>query len=171
MLVWVSRQASLHYIILYSKSSTTYIWIPSALLQREQREGERAVRGVHQGGHTGGPGRRSHHQGRNTLPPPFRIKKFSIPDPNFSVPDPNFSVPDPNFFHPGSQIRIKELSIFTWKIVSKLLELWSGLFIPDPDPGSRVQKGTGSRIRIRNTASGSFPTGESFVGSPNSVNV
>jgi hypothetical protein len=24
------------------------------------------------------------------------------------------------------------------------------LFIPDPDPGSRGQKGTGSRIRIRN---------------------
>jgi hypothetical protein len=28
----------------------------------------------------------------------------------------------------------------------------SGFFIPDPDPGSRGQKGTGSRIRIRNTA-------------------
>jgi hypothetical protein len=43
---------------------------------------------------------------------------------------------------------------------SKLSEIWSGLFIPDPDPdylpildsGSRGQKGTGFRIRIRNTA-------------------
>jgi hypothetical protein len=38
----------------------------------------------------------------------------------------------PNFFHPGSRFRIiKELLI--------------------PDPGSRGRKGTGSRIRIRNT--------------------
>ncbi len=44
-------------------------------------------------------------------------------------------------------------------MVIKLSEIWSGLFIPDPDsdylpfpePGSRGQKGTGSRIRIRNT--------------------
>jgi hypothetical protein len=49
-------------------------------------------------------------------------------------------IPDPNFFHPGSRIRIKELF------------LSSGLFIPDPDPdflpipdpGPRIQKGTGS---------------------------
>jgi hypothetical protein len=81
----------------------------------------------------------------------------------------------PNFFHPGSQIpgqndtgsririHIENLSIFNPKIVSKLSEIWSGLFIPDPDtdrdlnflpipdPRSRGQKGTGSRIRIRNT--------------------
>jgi hypothetical protein len=45
-------------------------------------------------------------------------------------------------------------------MVSKHSEIWSGLFIPDPgpnflpipDPCSRGQKGTGSRIRIRNTA-------------------
>ncbi len=61
-------------------------------------------------------------------------------------------IPDPGneFFHPGSQIHIKDQ-----KIVSKLLEIWSGLSIPDsdpdflpiPDPGSRVQKDPGSRIR------------------------
>jgi hypothetical protein len=56
--------------------------------------------------------------------------------------------------------RIMEL--FTQKIVTKLSKIWvwdprsgirkktySGSQIPDP--GSRSQKGTGSRIRIRNT--------------------
>ncbi len=48
------------------------------------------------------------------------------------------------------------LSILTQKIVSKLSEIWSGLFIPDPgsdpdfltipDPESRGQKSIGSRI-------------------------
>ncbi len=40
-----------------------------------------------------------------------------------------FSIPDP-----GSAS--KNLSILTQKIVSKLSEIWSGLFITDPDPGS-----------------------------------
>ncbi len=68
---------------------------------------------------------------------------------------------------PGSQIQgqkdsgsaSKNFSILTQKVVSTLSEIWSGLFIPDPDldflsildPGSRGQKGTGSRIRISNT--------------------
>ncbi len=64
-----------------------------------------------------------------------------------------FSIPDP-----GSTS--KNLSILTPKIVSTLSEIWSGLFNPDPGSGScffthpwsRGQKGTGSRIRIRNTA-------------------
>ncbi len=43
-----------------------------------------------------------------------------------------FSIPDPKFFHPGSTS--KNLSILTQKIVLKLSEIWSGLFIPDPDP-------------------------------------
>ncbi len=45
-------------------------------------------------------------------------------------------IPDPNFSHPGSRIRIKELkySMLAQTIVSKLSEIWSGLFIPDPDP-------------------------------------
>jgi hypothetical protein len=55
----------------------------------------------------------------------------------------------------------KNLSIFNPKIVSKLPEIWSGMFIPDPDldllpipdPGSRGQKSIGSRIRIHDTAS------------------
>ncbi len=60
-------------------------------------------------------------------------------------------IPDPTFFHPGSTA--KNLSILSPKMV-KLSEIWSGLFIPDPDPdflpipdpGSRGQKGTRSRI-------------------------
>ncbi len=51
-------------------------------------------------------------------------------------------IPDPNFFHPGSRIRIKEFKFSTQKIVHKLTEIWSGLFIPDPDPDfypSRIQ--------------------------------
>ncbi len=70
--------------------------------------------------------------------------------------------PDPNFFPSRIQIfsipdpHQRILSIVTLKSVSKLSEIWSVLFIPDPDPDfypsrSRGQKGTGSRIRIRNT--------------------
>ncbi len=44
-------------------------------------------------------------------------------------------IPDPNFFHPGSRTRIKEFKYFSpQNIVSKLSEIWSRLFIPDPDP-------------------------------------
>jgi hypothetical protein len=49
------------------------------------------------------------------------------------------------------------VEIFTQKIVNKLSKLWiwdsrSGIRKkPIPDPGSRDQKGNGSRIRIRNT--------------------
>jgi hypothetical protein len=45
-------------------------------------------------------------------------------------------IPDPNFFPPGSRIPIKELKyrIVTQKIVTKLSEIGSGWFIPDPDP-------------------------------------
>ncbi len=71
------------------------------------------------------------------------------------IPDPNFSIPDPwSEFFP-SRIRIKEFKYLTRKIVSKFSEIWSELFIPDPDPdflpipdpGSRGQQSTGSRIR------------------------
>ncbi len=76
-----------------------------------------------------------------------------------------FPIPDPTFFHPRSQTRIfpsripdphQRIKYFNPnKMVSKLQEIWSGLFIPDPGsgswlfthPGSRGQKGTGSRIR------------------------
>jgi hypothetical protein len=49
------------------------------------------------------------------------------------------------------------IELFTQKIVSKLSKIWvwdprSGIRKKSiPDPGSRGQKGTGSRIRIRNT--------------------
>ncbi len=74
-------------------------------------------------------------------------------------------IPDPNFFHHGSRITgsefypewwidpgsaSKNLNILITNIVSKLSEIRSGLFIPDPGPGSwffthprsRGQKGT-----------------------------
>ncbi len=44
-----------------------------------------------------------------------------------------FSIPDRNFFHPESRIRIKEFKYFNSKNCFELLEIWSGLFIPDPD--------------------------------------
>ncbi len=93
-----------------------------------------------------------------------------IPDPGFEFfPSRIWIFPsriqDPNFFHPGSEffpsqigyrIRIKKFKYFNpKKTVSKLSEIWSELlFIPDPDPdflpisdpGSRGQKGTGSRF-------------------------
>ncbi len=55
------------------------------------------------------------------------------------------------------QIFQRIMELFTQKIVSKLskIRVWdprSGIRKkPIPDPGSRGQKGTGSRIRIRNT--------------------
>jgi hypothetical protein len=72
------------------------------------------------------------------------------------IPDPNFSIPEVSAS--WIRIHIKELFL-TQKIVFKLSEVCSGMLIPDPDldflpipnPGSRGQKGTGSRIRIRNT--------------------
>ncbi len=76
--------------------------------------------------------------------PVLRIRVF------FSVPGPEFfpsririfPIPDQNFIHPGSRILIKEL--LTQKIVSKLTEIWSGLFILDPDflpiPDPEVKK-------------------------------
>ncbi len=81
-------------------------------------------------------------------------------------------IPDPNFFRPGSRIRIKEFQYFSPKKWFLSSRKWSVLFIRDPDPGSRSriwnpypepgswffthsgtrsQKATGSRIRIRNT--------------------
>jgi hypothetical protein len=53
------------------------------------------------------------------------------------------------------------IEVFTQKIVTKPSKIWvwdprSGIRKkPIPDPGSRGQKGTGSRIQIRNTAN--FP--------------
>jgi hypothetical protein len=79
---------------------------------------------------------------------------------------PIFSIPDPGskrFPDPGSEsLSAKELKYFNPSNFCKLSDIWSGMFIPDPDlyflpipdPRSRGQKGTGSRsqIRIRYTA-------------------
>ncbi len=81
--------------------------------------------------------------------PGCRIQTFSIPDPVSEffhpgsririfpsrIPYPNFSIPDP-----GSAS-----SILTQKIVSKLSEIWSGLFILDPDPEFLPSRFQGSK--------------------------
>ncbi len=84
------------------------------------------------------------------------ILVISVADPGClsRIPDPNFSIPDSWSKRSASN----NPSLFNPKIVSKLSEIWSGMFIPDPNldflpipnPRSRAQKGTGSRIR--NTA-------------------
>jgi hypothetical protein len=92
---------------------------------------------------------------------------ISVADPEFLslISDQNFSVPEPGSkrfrildLHFPSK-NLKNLSNFNQKNVSKLSEIWSGMFIPDPeidflpipDFGSRGQKGTGSRNLIRKT--------------------
>ncbi len=85
-----------------------------------------------------------------------------IPNPNFSILDPDPGSRVKKIPDPGSGCASKNLSILTQKIVSKLSEIRSWLFIPDPDPGSvilifypsripdpgsRGQKGTAPRIR------------------------
>ncbi len=70
------------------------------------------------------------------------IRIFSIPDPVSELSS-QPRVPDPH----------QRIKYFNPKIVSKLSEIWPGLFVPDPDflrildPGSSDQKGIGSRIR------------------------
>jgi hypothetical protein len=68
----------------------------------------------------------------------FELFPSSVGDPwcLSQIPDPNFFHPGSEFFHSGSAS--KNLGILTQKIVSKF---------SNPDPGSRGQKGTGSRIR------------------------
>jgi hypothetical protein len=82
-------------------------------------------------------------------------------------------IPDPNFFHPGyeffpsririfpSRIRIQKFKYFyprKWFLSSRKYDPGCSsririlTFCPSLDPGSRGQKDTGSRIRIRNTA-------------------
>jgi hypothetical protein len=54
------------------------------------------------------------------------------------------SIPDPSVFDPDPGYASKNFSILSQKMVSKLSEIWSGLFIPDPDflpiPDSEVKK-------------------------------
>ncbi len=64
--------------------------------------------------------------------------------------------PGSEFFHPG--YASKNLSVLTQKIVYKISWIWSGLYIPDPDPGFLPITDPGSMghkcngFRIRNTA-------------------
>ncbi len=48
------------------------------------------------------------------------------------IPDPNFSTLDLGKKHPGSGTAPKQVFL-PLKTVSKLSEIWSGMFIPDPD--------------------------------------
>ncbi len=105
----------------------------------------------------------------SSVPVPFFL--YRNPIVGSSVADPGclsririLSIPDSGseFFYPGSAS--KNLSILTQEIVSQRSEIWSRPFIPDPDPdflpipdpGSRGQKGYGSRLRIRKTGRISF---------------
>jgi hypothetical protein len=77
----------------------------------------------------------------NFFPSRIRIFPFRIPDPGSKI------FPD--------RIRIKEFKYFKPKIVSKLLEIRSGMFIPDPgldflpilEPESEKAPHPGSRNR------------------------
>jgi hypothetical protein len=77
---------------------------------------------------------------------------------------PNFSVPNPGSEFFSSRIRSKEFEYCNpkkWFLNSRKYDPGCSSRIPDPDtgflpipdPGQMGQKGTGSRIRIRNTAS------------------
>ncbi len=99
---------------------------------------------------------------------PLGWYRYSVADPwcLSRIPNPTFfhpGSPDPNFFHPGSRIRIEEFQYFNpkngcWALGNLIRVVHPG---PDPGsgswlfthPGSRIhgQKGTESRIRIRNT--------------------
>ncbi len=92
--------------------------------------------------------------------PPYRAPYCADPGCLSRIPDPTYSIPDPNFFHPGSRIHIKEFKYFNPKnciLSSRKYDPGCSsririlVFLPIPDPGSRDQNGTGSRIRIRNT--------------------
>jgi hypothetical protein len=86
------------------------------------------------------------------------VSGLFIPDPNFSSPDPVSRVkkiPDPD----SDPFKIIQV-LLTQKIVAKLSEICSGMFIPDPDLDfspildyvSRIQGSKRPRIRILNTA-------------------
>jgi hypothetical protein len=79
-----------------------------------------------------------------------------IPDPNFYIPDHGSGVKKiPDL---GSESALKNLSILTQKLFLGSRKYDTGCsshpdpdFLTIPDPGSRGQKGTGSRIKNRNT--------------------
>jgi hypothetical protein len=96
-------------------------------------------------------------------------KLTSVADPGClsRIPDLTFSIPDPNLFHLGSRIHIKEFKYVNPKSCflssrkydpgcSSWIRIRILIFLPIPDSGSSGQKGTGSRIRIRNTEINNF---------------
>ncbi len=93
---------------------------------------------------------------------PINITSTSVADPGCLSRIRLFSIADPTFFHPGSTS--KNLIILTqkkWFLSSRKYDPGCSSrisdpdpdFLPIPNPGSRGQKGTGSRIRVRNTDS------------------
>ncbi len=81
------------------------------------------------------------------------------------IPDPNVFHPGSDFFHPGSASN--NLSSLTQKIGYNSRKYDPGCssrirtcFLPIPDPGSRDQNASGSRIQIRNTAFERGPNSE-----------
>ncbi len=70
-----------------------------------------------------------------------------FPDSNFFIPDPRYEFFPSRILDPHAS---KNLRLLTQKIISKLSEIWPGLFIPYPDflplpdPGSMVQRHPGS---------------------------
>ncbi len=101
-------------------------------------------------------------------------------------------IPDPNLLNPGSRIqgqkypgsqiriRIKEFKylFLTQKCVSKLSEIWSGIFIPDPDldflpipdPGFKKAQdpGSGSATLVIRAGNRSYSS-KRVTGRPNST--
>jgi hypothetical protein len=66
------------------------------------------------------------------------------------IPGSGMFMPDPGSEFFSSPIRIKEFKYFlTQKIVSKLSEIWSGLFIVDPDFLPIPHPGSGSALKKR----------------------
>ncbi len=90
----------------------------------------------------------------------IRIRKSSVADPGCLSRIRIFFVSD-------SHQRI--LRILTQKMVSRLSEIWSGLFIPDLDPDFcpfriRIQGSKRHRIRIRKTAKICLKGSDQWVG-------
>jgi hypothetical protein len=89
--------------------------------------------------------------------PGSRIRLFSIPDPGSELSPSRIRVPDPHqriyYFNPKKS---KKRFLSSKKYdpgCSSRIPVLDADFLPSriPDPGSRGQKGTQSRIRIRNT--------------------
>ncbi len=67
-------------------------------------------------------------------PDPHKIYQFADPRCLSGSRLRIFSIPDPRCEFSPPRIRIKEFKYLAQNIVSKLSEIWSGWFIPEPDP-------------------------------------